>query len=65
MKLKDRVAIITGGARGIGGATSKMLSREGAKIVIIDIKENEGLKTKRDIEENGGEAIFCKTDTGH
>ncbi len=57
MKLKDRVGIITGAARGIGKAIALTFVREGAKVVLIDI-EREGLEVlKEEIEKNGGQAL--------
>jgi len=55
MKLKDRVAIITGAARGIGKAVALTLIREGAKVALIDV-EKERLETlKEEIERKGGQ----------
>ncbi len=58
MKLKDKVAIITGGANGIGRATAEIFSREGAAVVIADVAEEAGGKTAEKINENGGRARF-------
>lgn len=60
MKLKDRVAIVTGGARGIGKACAMALAREGADICITDIIPME--ETVAEIKALGREAIGIKTD---
>ena len=60
MRLKDKVAVITGAARGIGAAFAKGFAREGAKLVIGDIRD--GSPTVAAIEKAGGEAIYVKTD---
>ncbi len=59
MRLQNKVAIITGGARGIGRATAELFSREGAKIVIWDMLD-EGEQTAKSIRESGGIAEFMK-----
>jgi len=61
-RLDGKVAIITGGAMGIGEADSRLFAKEGAKVVVADIREAEGKKVVKDIRENGGEAIFAKLD---
>lgn len=62
MRLRDKVAIITGAASGIGKATAKLFSKYGAKIVVADIDMDGGLETVTDIQEEGKDAIFVKTD---
>lgn len=61
MKLKDRVAIITGGGRGIGRATALRFAAEGAAVVIAELDVAAGEKTCKDIEEAGGKALFVQT----
>lgn len=62
MKLEGKVAIITGSATGIGRATARLFAKEGAKVVIADIKDKEGNETVQMIQKAGGEAIFIHTD---
>lgn len=65
-KLKDKVAIITGGDSGIGRAVSIAYAKEGAKIAIIYLNEHEDAEiTKREIEAVGGECILISGDIGN
>jgi len=57
----DKVALVTGGSRGIGRATAVLFAQSGAKVVIGDV-DPAGDETVEAIKRNGGEAIFVKTD---
>lgn len=61
-RLKDRVVIVTGGARGIGRASAIRAAREGASVVIADWLPVEGEATAAFIRKEGGKALFVKTD---
>lgn len=63
-KLIGKVAVITGGAAGIGQGIAKIFASEGARISIVDINEEKGLSAAKEIEADGGEAIFIKADAG-
>jgi NAD(P)-dependent dehydrogenase (short-subunit alcohol dehydrogenase family) len=62
MLLNNRVAIITGGASGIGKAITLRFAAEGAKVAIADIQETKGKALAQDIKKSGGEAFFVKCD---
>lgn len=49
MRVKDKVALITGGAGGIGAETARTLAREGAQVVIADVSDNTGAQIAREI----------------
>ena len=61
-RLLNKVAIVTGAARGIGKAIAVRFAREGAKVVITDMKQKESNETLEEIKRDGGHAIFVKTD---
>lgn len=60
MRLKDKVAIITGSAGGMGKLAAELFAREGASIVVTDIAAQEGEQVAQQINEAGGRAIFVK-----
>ena len=62
MRVADKVALISGGARGIGAATARLMAREGASVVIADLLENEGRETEAEIAEAGGRVLFIPLD---
>ena len=60
----DKVAVITGGGSGIGRETCLLLAEKGAKIAVVDISEEGGKETVRQVEDRGSEAIFIKANVG-
>jgi len=61
-RLRDKVALVTGGAAGIGEATALLFAEEGAKVVIADLDTTAGEKTVAQIEKVGADAMFVNTD---
>ena len=62
MRLENKVALISGGARGMGAVEAKMFAQEGARVVIGDVLEDEGRRTEAEINESGGECVFVRLD---
>lgn len=62
MKLKNKIAIVTGGASGIGFAIAAKFAAEGAKVVIIDAAGDKAGEAAKKIQESGGEAIAFQGD---
>jgi NAD(P)-dependent dehydrogenase (short-subunit alcohol dehydrogenase family) len=60
--VEGKVAVVTGGSSGIGRATALAFAKEGAKVVVADVLIEEGQETVRLIHQEGGEAIFVRTD---
>jgi len=62
MKLTGKVALISGGARGMGAAEARLFVAEGAKVVIGDVLEAQGREVEAEIKAGGGEAVFVRLD---
>ena len=62
MKLKEKVALITGGASGIGRETAQLFAQEGAAVVVCDVDEAGGRETVAQIQAQTARAIFVKAD---
>ena len=58
MRLEGKVALITGGAHGMGAEECRLFAREGARVVIADVREDDGRQVEAEITEAGGEAMF-------
>lgn len=62
MKLKGKIAIVTGGGSGIGRGIANLFSAEGAMVLIAEINEEKGRDAEEEIRRKGGNAVFVKTD---
>ena len=62
MRLKEKVALITGASSGIGRETALLFAAEGASIVVADVNVDGGEETASMVKEAGGEALFVKAD---
>src|SRR5207302_11278779 len=62
MRLKDKVALITGGTSGIGEATALLFAREGARVAITGRNPERGTQVVRQIKDSGGPAMFMRAD---
>lgn len=61
-RIENKVAIVTGGALGIGRATCLVLAKEGAKVAVTDVLDDEGKALVEDIKSSGGEAEYWHLD---
>ena len=65
MRLENKVALISGGARGMGAVEAKLFAEEGAKVIIGDMLEEEGRKVEAEINEAGGGCVFVSLDVSN
>ncbi len=61
-RLDGKVAIISGGARGMGASEAKLFAREGARVILGDVLDDEGKKVEAEIQESGGDALYVHLD---
>lgn len=62
MRLDGKIALISGGARGMGAVEARLFAKEGAQVSIGDVLEDEGRKLEAEINASGGEALFVRLD---
>src|SRR5260370_9829866 len=61
-RLKDKVAVVTGGGEGIGRATCELFAEEGAAVIIAERNPQTGKDAAESIQRKGGKALFVQTD---
>lgn len=64
-RVLDKVIIVTGGSTGIGQAACYLLAREGASIALLDINDQSGRETVKNIQSRGGQAEYWHMDVTH
>lgn len=62
MRLRDKVAIVTGAANGLGESTAQLFAAEGAKVIVTDVATDKGAAVADQIVASGGEALFMRLD---
>ncbi len=62
MRLKEKIAIITGGAAGMGRAVARRFAREGARVIVADVDAANAERTVDAVRREGGDGIFIRTD---
>jgi NAD(P)-dependent dehydrogenase (short-subunit alcohol dehydrogenase family) len=65
MRLENKVALITGAASGMGGSMARIFAREGAKVMVADVLEQEGRAVAADITQANGAAMFRRLDVSN
>ena len=61
-RLTDKIAVITGAARGIGAKSAELFAGEGAAVAIWDLNAERGEETAQQIQNAGGTVLFCQCD---
>ena len=62
MRLEGKVALVSGGSQGMGAYEAELFVQEGAKVVVGDVREDEGRALVEKIAEGGGDAVFVRLD---
>ncbi len=65
MRLKDKVAIVTGGGRNIGEETARLFAKEGAKVAVVDVDKESGARVANAIQAEGGSAMNFVADVSN
>ncbi|MGR8948543.1 MAG: SDR family NAD(P)-dependent oxidoreductase [Gammaproteobacteria bacterium] len=64
-QLSENVILVTGGSTGIGRSTAKILSAEGARVIIFDVQDDQGQQTVAEINDEGGAASYMHVDVAN